>query len=274
MKRTVLGLSIAVLALLPVSAQETRPGHGGHDTRPVRDPHAGHTGHAPKAGALMVDTDPAPKAGQPTTLKLMIHEADGTMVAVFETFHEAKVHLMIVRDALDQFAHVHPEVDGAGNMTIRHTFPTGGVYRLFADYKPAKKDPAVATAEVKVAGEAPPAPKLQPDAPGKVKGEGLDAEITVAGSKAGAPAKISFLVLDPAGKPVTDLQPYLGAMGHLVLISADGKEYVHVHPQPKGTAAEKVEFDAHFRTPGVYKGWGQFQRGGKVHHVPFVVRVE
>jgi hypothetical protein len=274
MQRTIRALSIAVIAFLPLSAQETRPGHGGHDTRPARDPHAGHTGQAPKAGTLMVDTDPAPKAGQPTTLKLMIHEADGTMVAVFETLHEAKVHLMIVRDALDQFAHVHPEVDGAGNMTIRHTFPTAGVYRLYADYKPVKKDPAVATAEVKVAGEAPAAPKLQPDAPGKVKGDGLGAEIVLSGSKTTAPVRISFRVLDGSDQAVTDLQPYLGAMGHLVLISADGKEYVHVHPHEKGPAPEKVEFDAHFRKPGVYKGWGQFQRAGKVHHVPFVLRVD
>ena len=32
----------------------------------------------------------------------------------------------------------------------------------------------------------------------------------------------------------------------------------------------KVEFEAHFAKPGIYKAWGQFQRGGKVHVVAFV----
>jgi hypothetical protein len=84
----------------------------------------------------------------------------------------------------------------------------------------------------------------------------------------------SFAVLDPAGKPVTDLEPYLGAMGHLVLISADGKEYVHVHPHEKPATEGKVEFEASFPKAGLYKGWGQFQRGGKVHVVPFVVKID
>ena len=102
----------------------------------------------------------------------------------------------------------------------------------------------------------------------------FDAEIAVTGGKTAAPTTLSFRVLDPAGSPVADLEPYLGAMGHLVLISGDGKEYVHVHPLAKPAVAGTVGFEAHFNKPGLYKGWGQFQRKGKVHHVPFVLRIE
>jgi hypothetical protein len=286
MLRLIPTLAIALVAVLPsLRAQDTRPVHGGHDghesrpahrgqdTRAQGDPHAGH--HGGKGGMLMVETEPAgAKAGAPVTLKLMIHEADGTMLNEFEVVHEKKVHLIIVREGLDQFGHVHPEIDADGNMTVEFNFPTGGSYRLYADYKPAKKDPAVSTAVVKIAGDAPAAPPLKPNVPGKAKGDGLDAEIAVKGTKAGSPSTITFKVLDPSGQPVKDLEPYLGAMGHLVLISSDGKEYVHVHPITKAAKDGNVEFEAHVAKAGLYKGWGQFQRAGKVHAVPFVVKID
>lgn len=250
-----------------VDHSKTEKGHTHHGS------HADHGGKE-RVGQLMVRTEPSKaRSGQPTTLRLMIHEADGTMVKDFEAVHEANVHLIVVRDGLDQFAHIHPEVDDAGNLTATFSFPTGGMYRLYADYKPVGKAQAVATAEVKVSGPSSPAPQLSPDVPGQVKGDGLAAEVAVTSAKAGSPTTISVRLLDPAGQPVSDLQPYLGAKGHLVVLSADGKEYVHAHPVEKVTAGT-VGFEAHFAKPGVYKGWGQFRRSGKVHTVPFVMRIE
>jgi hypothetical protein len=107
----------------------------------------------------MVQTDPASvEAGKPATLKLMIHDATGAMVKSFDVVHEEKVHLIIVRDGLDQFAHIHPTVDATGNLTAKFTFPTGGTYRLYADHQPTGGNQATATAELKVAGEALPPP--------------------------------------------------------------------------------------------------------------------
>ena len=49
------------------------------------------------AGTLMVKTDPAEvKAGQPTKLTLMIHDAGGAMVKDFEVVHEQKIHPIVV----------------------------------------------------------------------------------------------------------------------------------------------------------------------------------
>ncbi|MBL8799271.1 MAG: hypothetical protein JNM56_35625, partial [Planctomycetia bacterium] len=204
---------------------------------------------------------------------LMIHGPGGTMVKEFETIHEKQVHLIIVREGLDQFAHIHPEIDRSGTITADYTFPLGGKYRLFADHKPAGKGATTATTDVKVAGDAPSAPELASNVPGKVIGDGLNAEIAVDNAKAGGGTKIAFTLVDPTGRPAADLQPYLGAMGHLVIIGADGLEYVHAHPAEKKSPAGQVEFEAHFRKPGIYKGWGQFQRAGVVHTVPFVIRV-
>src|SRR6187200_1686524 len=59
-----------------------------------------HEGH-PSVGEseLIVSTQPRnPRIGEKIALGLMIHSADGRMQNDFETVHEHKVHLMIVRD--------------------------------------------------------------------------------------------------------------------------------------------------------------------------------
>lgn len=225
-------------------------------------------------GTLMVTTQPErPQAGQPTTLRLMLHDAAGTLLKDFETVHEQKTHLIIVRDALDQFAHIHPVMDANGNMTAPFTFPTGGKYRLYVDYKATGQPQATAVAEVEITGTAPSAPPLVRNTPGKVDGEGLQADVSIENARPEKEAILTFTLTDRAGKPLTDLQPYLGAMGHLVILSADGKEYVHSHPAEGKTTNHIVAFEAHFAKPGLYKGWGQFLRQGKVRIVPFIMEV-
>ena len=248
--------------------------HHADHKKPGGDEHAGHSGgHS----MLMVQTDPSPvESGKPAKLKLMIHDAKGAMVKNFDVVHEEKVHLIIVRDELDQFAHLHPTVDATGNLTVTYTFPTGGVYRLYADHQPTGGKQGTAMGELKVKGEAPSAPALTPDVPGKVNGNGLDGEVTLKNVKAGSEATVRFELTDAAGKLVPDLQPYMGAMGHLVVLSSDGKEYVHAHPVDDKPAKGNnvVAFQVHFMKAGLYKGWGQFRWKDEVRVIPFVVKVD
>jgi hypothetical protein len=235
--------------------------------------HADHHDPGPSA-MLMVKVTP-PNAGprEPADLKLMIHDPHGAMVKDFDVVHEKKVHLIIARDGLDFFAHIHPDIDADGILTTRFSFPIAGNYRLYADYKPAGGQQTVAVGEFTVRGDAPEAPPLTPDAPSKVKGDSLDADVSIDNAKAGESAIVTFKLMDTSDKPVADLQPYLGAMGHLVILSADGKQYVHAHPSEENSATDTVVFKAHFPEPGIYKAWGEFRRGDRVHAVPFVVKV-
>jgi hypothetical protein len=240
------------------------------------DPHAGHVMSAQRS-ALMITTEPAEVSpGTPVHLQMMIHAADGKMVRKFETTHEKLVHLIIVRDGLDRFAHEHPAVDDEGNITIDFAFPEPGTYHLFADHKPAGASLAVAVGNLKVAGEIRPAAKLSPNAPGRVSVDGIVADVGIENAQAGSAAKITFTLFDKQKQPIADLQPYLGAMGHLVVISADATEYVHAHPSGDAKSAPdgRVAFEAHFAKPGLYKGWGQFQRSGTILTVPFILRVD
>ena len=226
MKRVLL-LFLAV-ALLGCSSSKTPP-DADHDQHGAI-PHVGHDAHHESA-MLIVQTEPAaPVAGKPVRLKLMIHEADGSMAREFEIVHEKLVHLIIVREGLDEFAHVHPDVDDQGNLAITHTFLKSGNYRLFADHKPKDKGAAVATAQIEVSGDPSPPPVLTVNAPGKVTADGLVAQVELKNAKTSESSEIRFRLTNESGQPIDNLQPYLGARGHLVVISADGKHYVHAHP--------------------------------------------
>lgn len=238
-------------------------GHGGHENMPM---------NMATPRKLVVGTDPSqPQAGAVTKLSLQIQDDDGTPIKKFDVLHEKLVHLIVVREGLDEFAHLHPEVDASGMITIEFAFPKSGKYRLFADHQPQGKSPGLAVGELNVAGNDEPAAALVPIASPEVTVGDIKAHVTLAPGEKETTVRFHFV--DGDGKPVNDLQPYLGAMGHLVIISADGREYVHAHPLSESKTAPDgaVEFAAHFPKPGVYKAWGQFQRGGAVFTVPFVL---
>ena len=80
------------------------------------------------------------------------------------------------------------------------------------------------------------------------------------------------------GQPVTNLEPYLAAYGHTLVLSEDTMEYVHAHPVE--LLPEKIEtaaggpdltFKALLPKPGRYRLWTQLKRGGVVSTVRFTV---
>lgn len=241
-------------------------GHEGH----------GHQGHraAAAAGGLDIRTASPVKAGEPVPLAFTVRGADGKPVTAFDAVHGEKVHLILVREGLDQFAHLHPAVSPSGELTLAHTFPAAGTYRVFADYKPPGGKPAVVAGSITVAGVAAAAPPLTPDVPGEVRGDGLVAAVTLHPDASGHGVRVEFRVRDDAGRAVTDLEPYLGELGHLVFVNADGASYVHVHPAGGDKGTGTVAFDAHFPSPRLYKGWAQFKRGGRMHTLPLVTRAD
>jgi hypothetical protein len=248
----------------PKAKDESKHGPGHHGD------HAG----ASSSAILMIQSAPqSPKPGAPTELTLMIHNADGSMVHEFDVIHDKLAHLIMVRDGLDEFAHVHPEVDRQGNLRTTHTFAKAGKYRLFVDYKSKGQAAATAMAELDVAGDAASAPPLVVNAPGKVSGDGVVAEIEVRNARAAQEADIQFRLLEPSGAAVSTLQPYLGARGHVVILSANGTQYVHAHPGENSADGSVVLFKARFPSSGLYKGWGQFLVADLVRTIPFVVQI-
>ncbi|UTF48999.1 hypothetical protein NLA06_10465 [Desulfomicrobium sp. ZS1] len=233
-----------------------------------------HSAHGIDSSAFHLTLEAEPEviqAGQQVEIALRLTDAYGAPVSEFEIVHEKKLHLIIVREGLDKFTHTHPEPGPDGTMRTAMTFPEGGTYYFYADFTPRDGNGVTLMAELRVEGEASPAPPLDPYVPGMVQTDEMLAKVGIDAGQ--GMHRVSFALMDLNETPVTDLEPYLGAMGHFVVISADGSKYVHAHPLTTDKPNE-VAFDVHFPGPGIYKGWGEFQRGGAVLLVPVVMQID
>jgi hypothetical protein len=254
------------------AAKNKEHDHYSHDHRGSEHKHSetGHGAHEAKSGLTLRIVPLQLVSGESTKLKLMVHDSQNKMLKDFEPTHEKLVHLIIIDKGMSQFAHLHPEVAVDGSMTVAHAFPQGGEYYVYADIKPKGQSPETVRETITVKGEPGSPASLQNTVPGVVNGEGWSAKVTVSAAKPGESA-VSF-VFKNGDKVLSDLEPYLGAMGHLVVVNTKDGEYAHSHPDEKQTPGT-VRFMVHFAKPGVYKGWGQFKRSNKVFDVPFVVHV-
>jgi hypothetical protein len=237
----------------------------------------------PKPYFIELVNAPAAKAGEPANLRFAIREAKTKkLVADFDIAHEKEFHLIMVSKDLGWFVHEHPEKQSDGTFTFTQAFPAGGEYRIFADVAPRNAGSQVLGTSLKVAGAKPTWDITLKPTPMMLEMEGVKASLDAQSKPLpiGKSAPLTFVLTDPAaGKPILDLEPYLGAYGHLMLIHQDGQTFVHSHPaeDDAGIAASKVgrvTFNARFPKTGRYKAWGQFQRGGKVLTFPFVFDVK
>ncbi len=186
--------------------------------------------------------------------------------------HEKKIHTIVVSRDLGFFDHIHPEFQADGSYTIDYTFPSGGEYFVFSDYKPSGAGHQVEKTLVNVAGKAAPAKTFNT---AKLTGNSGDFSITLdpLGGKflSNQPMHIKGIVKQK-GKVVdaNTLENYLGAKAHVVVVDMADKKYLHVHPDVADGA-----FDLHttFEKPGIYRGWLQFQSAGKIHTTDFVLNV-
>lgn len=104
--------------------------------------------------------------------------------------------------------------------------------------------------------------------------EGLMVTLHSGALMAGMQSELTFSFRDArTGKPVYDMEPYLGSIGHVVAIDEKLEQYLHVHPVNWAATGPIAVFGVMFPKSGLYKIWGQFQRGGKPFIVPFVLEV-
>lgn len=233
----------------------------------------------PKPYTLEVQTHPSPPhAGEPTEFTLHILSRDtGQPVTEFDTVHERKIHFVIVTKDLGFFTHEHPDLAPDGAFKLRFTFPAGGDYHVFADVAPHGAGSQILMQPLTVVGPpVPTASALRPAATTEpVGGVSAALKTETAPLVAGRMIPLTFSLRDAkTGAAITDLEPYLGAMAHLILIHQDGETFVHCHPDetdPQNGHNGSLVILARFPKPGLYKGWLQIQRAGAVLTIPFVV---
>ncbi len=231
-------------------------------------------GAAAQTYKVTLNTEPAAlAAGKPVKLRFTpgIVEKPGEAVPL-DVVHEKKMHLIMVSDDLSWFDHQHPEYNGTG-LDLGYTFPRGGNYFLFADYKPAGAGHQVEKLPLTVSGT-PAAAAAYTAAKTTVQVDGFEVRLVPHGDKwvANTDLHITGTVLK-GGKPldVNAFENYLGAKAHVVMVGLADKGYEHVHPD-----VENGSFHLHtkFAQPGFYRLWLQFQTDGKVHTADFVLKVE
>ena len=217
----------------------------------------------------MLSTPQAITAEQMIPLTIHIQDANGRKVTDFERFQEVLMHLIVVSEDLQFFYHLHPKYDGNGNFNITTSFPTSGVYTLFSDYKPTGQAEQVSVLKLEVHGTKPIAPSINSNATEKtVAATIVRLSVSPTPLKANEDTLVTFDLLQEANRqPVTDLLPYLGEKGHLVIIKQSPNltraDYIHAHAMQKNKGS-MIQFMTHFPQPGLYKLWSQFNRGGTI----------
>lgn len=277
-------------AVDPIAAADsTAPAHN-EEMGGMEEPAAGHgagtnSGHSESGGQLPglsvseagYTLTPATTFYQPgakTELRFTIQGPDGKPVTQYTETHEKELHLIVVRRDLSGFHHVHPTRDASGTWSIPFTFTAGGTWRLFADFQPAGLDRTLTLGtDVNVSGLYIPVPLSEPASVYSFDGY----DVTLAGNPvAGKESELTFTV-SRGGKPVTDLQPYLGAFGHLVSLRSGDLAYLHTHPsqdaEPGTKGGPQITFGTTFPTAGTYSLFLDFQHAGAVHTAEFTVKV-
>ena len=238
---------------------------------------------------LDVTTEPrAVKAAVPFRMFLKVrHPSAGNEITAFQVVHEKQFHLFVISQDMEHFQHIHPELQPDGTWTITVTVPKPGYYRVLSDFLPTGGAPqflgyTLVTADFDGDLRAQ-AARLTPDAALRKTVTGLTADVELDPSRliAGQYGHLKFSLHDAeTGNPVTDLQPYLGAFGHALLLSEDMQDYVHSHPTEgpeadisKGLGGPRVTFEGYMPHAGKFRAWVQFQRNDRVITMPFTFSV-
>lgn len=264
-------------ALVPESAVAERTAQAeechGHAGTPAAAPAAVPSGVSLSAQGLTFAPVSAPRAvGEAGILSFRIEGAAGVPVTAYATTHEKDLHLIAVRSDGTQFRHVHPALDRAtGTWSLPWSWAEAGTYRLYADFAPAAGSPVTLSRTVEVAGGYAPADP----APARTA-QVDDFTVTLDGDLVAGASSPLTLRVTRAGAPVTALQPYLGAFGHLVALRQGDLAFLHVHPEgaepkPGDTGGRSIAFQAQAPTPGRYLLYLDFQVDDAVRTASFVV---
>jgi hypothetical protein len=244
------------------------------------------------------------RAGQKATLRFKIfHPGSGEAMTKFEVVHERQYHLFLISQDMDYFQHIHPREAADGTWSIDVMLPKAGYYKVLSDFLPSGGSSQFIARPLVTAGYtgdlAADGARLVPDTVLTKVDDDITATVTYDPQQflVGLYGHLTYHLTDTAtGGPITDLQTYLGAFGHTLIMSEDMAGYVHSHPLdilaqpdddggppvfsiPPGANLEKlrggpdVTFEGLMPKPGRYRAWTQFRRHDKLHTFAFTFSV-
>jgi hypothetical protein len=244
------------------------------------------------------------RAGQRATLRFQVEHPDtGEVVKKFETVHDRQYHLFVISQDMEHFEHIHPRELADGTWTIEVTLPKPGYFKVLSDMLPSGGSSQFIARPLVTAGYSGDlvanSARLVPDTTLTKTVADITASVAYDPRQfvVGQYGHITYHLTDAVtGRPITDLQTYLGAFGHTLIMSEDMAEYVHSHPLdinaspaddggppvfkiPPGADLEKlrggpdVTFEGLMPKAGRYRAWTQFRRHDTLHTFAFTFEV-
>jgi hypothetical protein len=208
--------------------------------------------------------DPELRRGAANEMRFRVVDREGRAVREFDVEHTKRMHVIVVRRDLTGFQHLHASMGSDGTWSTPLRLPDGGSYRVFADFSHEGR-PMTLAGDLRVDGaadlQALPAPQ-----PVATSDGGYDVRLAAGAARPGRETMLRFTVTK-GGRPV-DVEPYLGAGGHLVALREGDLAFLHIHPfeHAKG---DSIGFEATFPTEGNYRLFLQFRVAGRVQTVAF-----
>ena len=235
--------------------------------------------------AWVVESRHAPRAGRPTSFAIAVWEQGSTsIVDAFERVHEQEMHVFIVSEDHGQFEHLHPVRGPDGRFTMVWTPPLAGRYKVYGDLFPSGGSPQMLQRLLivdgpsrRVSSASSPAGSTFHRGTGFVQTRGgVHARFETGSAVSGDTTRMTVALEDSeTGQPVRDLEPYLGAAGHVFVASNDLDEGMHAHPEATDEAAPaRQTFDVRFPRAGWWSVWVQVKRRNEVLTFPFAVEVK
>lgn len=208
----------------------------------------------------------------PTTLTFALRRRNSAApLDSLEIVHEKPLHLILVRDDLNYFAHLHPEENEIqkGQFRVSHLFWAPGNYRLWLEFHKGKQ--YLIDFPLRIEGEKR-SEKSEPLSDENRADEKVVVTLDASPTLVPGPALLQFKVQDRQGKALPITERFLGASAHLISIDETLGEFAHGHDL-NFDKDNSLSFTQQFSQPGRYKLWVQFRAEGNDQIKEFTLEV-
>jgi hypothetical protein len=185
--------------------------------------------------------------------------------------HEKKLHFFIYDTALKNLQHLHPDYVN-GTWQIQVALPQNDNYWVWVEGQLAADQAEFTGSNRLLITGGTPADTSAPNLNEARTGADGDSVVTLSNDpiQAGKMAMlmVTFSHLDGTAPNIT---PYLGMMGHAIVVSSDEDGLYHEHCMADGMGMLMLHHN--LPEPGNYRVWIQFMDGGSLKMVPLAVSV-
>ncbi|MBI1936391.1 hypothetical protein HYS31_08215 [Candidatus Woesearchaeota archaeon] len=218
--------------------------------------------HMYKVGFIRPDV----QLGKEGLLKFTINDMQlKKPVSDLEIVHDKIMHVVLVRNDLKHFDHVHAEMTEPGVFAVPYKFSSSGTYRIWVDFTVNGMQHIV---------------DFDINVPGSVESEEKDTlgwlKVNFISSKeiaVGKETELKFEIFDKSNNPAQITEKFLAANAHLIAIGEALEEFSHNHDE-NFDGDNNLIFRHTFTESGKYRLWAQFLAEGKVRTAGFDIVVK